>query len=166
MPHEGRTALYRFYNSSDQLLYVGIAADPKERWAQHAADKTWWAEVIRRDVEWIPSRAAAEIAERDAIAAEKPQHNSRHALPALTSEAVSELFAEYKQVVDRERELRGPMRTAAAQELWAGVTVGQLAKLTGLTDEVFRRLARAEGVERKRPPVRRSTPTPPAPEES
>lgn len=39
------------------------------------------------------------------------------------------------------------------EALRRGATVSQLAKLTGLTAEYFRRIARAEGVERLRPPT-------------
>jgi hypothetical protein len=64
------------------------------------------------------------------------------------------LFARYKRYLDGERALREPVKEMAARELKAGrATVGQLAKLTGMTDEVFRRIARAEGVERLREPT-------------
>lgn len=150
---QGRTAIYRFYDQGDRLLYVGIAEDPKQRWAQHAADKPWWQDVVRRDVEWLATREAAEATEREAIICEKPLHNAKHALPEVSSEEIAALFAEYKATVENERALRGPVKEAAAHELKAGRTVGQLARLAGLSDEFFRRLARAIGVERKREPT-------------
>ena len=153
MTSYGRTALYRLYDADDQLLYIGIAADPKERWASHASDKPWWSNVTRRDVEWISTREAAEVAEQEAIATEKPKHNSKHALPGLSAENIEALFAEYKGACETERRLRPLVRAAAAQELKAGATVGQLARRTGLTPEVFRRIAREAGVERLRPPT-------------
>lgn len=153
MTSNGRTALYRLYDASGQLLYAGIAANPKERWEDHAAKKPWWPEVARRDVEWFATREAAEAAEQDAIVAERPRHNAKHALPELSAAAVEELFAEYKQALETERALRPRVQAAAAQELRVGVKVGQLAKLTGMTAEVFRRIARAEGVERLREPT-------------
>lgn len=65
----------------------------------------------------------------------------------------AETFANYKAHYEGERALKPEMLEAADRELKAGATVGQLAAWTGLTPEVFRRRARALGVERKRPPT-------------
>ncbi|RPK56206.1 hypothetical protein EES43_24500 [Streptomyces sp. ADI96-02] len=65
----------------------------------------------------------------------------------------ADVFAQYKEHYEGERELKPAMREHAANELKAGATVGQLAKATGLTPEVFRRMARDLGVERLRPPT-------------
>ncbi|MEU5426884.1 hypothetical protein AB0H73_14945 [Streptomyces olivoreticuli] len=70
-----------------------------------------------------------------------------------TPEDARDLFARYKHHYEGERDLKPQMRELAARELLAGATVGQLATLTGLTPEVFRRMARDLGVERKRPPT-------------
>lgn len=63
------------------------------------------------------------------------------------------LYSRYKRALETERELKDPVREQAALDLKAGASVTQLAKLTGMTPEVFRRIARAEGVERKREPT-------------
>jgi hypothetical protein len=65
----------------------------------------------------------------------------------------SDAFARYKKAYEDERALKPDMLEFADRELKAGATVGQLAAWTGLTPEVFRRRARALGVERKRPPT-------------
>jgi hypothetical protein len=39
------TTLYRFYDASGRLLYVGIAGNPGRRFAQHGRDKSWWSQV-------------------------------------------------------------------------------------------------------------------------
>ncbi|MFF8589977.1 GIY-YIG nuclease family protein [Streptomyces sp. NPDC015220] len=148
-----RTSLYRLYDAGNVLLYVGIAEDPAKRWAEHAANKTWWPNVTRRDVEWFPARELAEDAERIAITTERPAHNIRHAVPHLSDNERADLFARYKEAVRTERDLRPQVKEAAVQEMLAGASVTQLAKLTGMTPEVFRRIARAEGVERKREPT-------------
>ncbi|MFF5801614.1 GIY-YIG nuclease family protein [Streptomyces albogriseolus] len=69
------TAVYRFFNAADELLYVGITGDPRSRWVQHAAEKAWWPDVVRHTVQWLPSREAALAAEAAAIVAEAPLHN-------------------------------------------------------------------------------------------
>lgn len=65
----------------------------------------------------------------------------------------ADVFARYKAHYEGERELKPAMLEFADRELKAGATVGQLAKLTGLTPEVFRRRARALGIEHKRAPT-------------
>lgn len=65
----------------------------------------------------------------------------------------ADTFARYKAHYEGERTLKPEMLEFADRELKAGATVGQLAAWTGLTPEVFRRRARALGVERKRPPT-------------
>lgn len=72
---------------------------------------------------------------------------------ATDPKTTAELFAQYKAHIDGERELKPEMRKRAAEELQAGATVGQLAKATGLTPEVFRRMARDLGIERLRAPT-------------
>lgn len=69
------TALYRCFDASDQLLYIGISSDPAYRWTQHKADKAWADEVTMRVIEWLPTRADAEAAEVVAIRTERPLYN-------------------------------------------------------------------------------------------
>lgn len=73
------TALYRLYDAAGTLLYVGITNAPERRWKQHADTKSWWSDVDRKTVEWLASRAEADIAEEEAIKTEKPLYNWRHA---------------------------------------------------------------------------------------
>lgn len=69
------------------------------------------------------------------------------------NDEANHLYSRYKRALETERELKDPVREQAAQDLKAGASVTQLAKLTGMTPEVFRRIARAAGVERKREPT-------------
>lgn len=77
----GRTALYRFFDENDQLIYVGISNSPRARWAGHAADKSWWGSVVTREVEWFETRTDAEHAERQAIGAHSPKWNNAPGMP-------------------------------------------------------------------------------------
>ena len=70
-----RTALYRLYDATDVLLYVGIGFDPRARWYHHASTKPWWPEVTRKEVEWHADRVQAEVAEKASIVAELPRYN-------------------------------------------------------------------------------------------
>lgn len=85
---QGKTALYRFYDQADRLLYVGITGDPDVRWKTHARDRaeTWWPLVVEKAVEWFERRIDAAGAEIAAIASEDPLHNlSRTSSPMLVS---------------------------------------------------------------------------------
>lgn len=69
------TALYRWYDDADRLLYVGITGSLVERTAGHGSTDTWWRQVSLCRVEWFDSVAEAAAAERDAITAENPVRN-------------------------------------------------------------------------------------------
>lgn len=73
-----RTAVYRFFDKDDQLLYVGVAKDPERRWAKHASDKDWWSQVARKTTEWHDTRAEALAAEATAIREDWPKYNVTH----------------------------------------------------------------------------------------
>lgn len=73
------TAIYRFYSSEGQLLYVGISDNPGHRFTQHEKTKTWWKEVSGISIEWAGTRQAALAIERRAIRVESPVYNiARH----------------------------------------------------------------------------------------
>lgn len=74
-----------------------------------------------------------------------------------------EVFAQYKAHIEGERKLKPEMEKAADRALADGATVGQLARHTGLTPEVFRRRARKLGIEHKRAPTVGKLSPPPAP---
>lgn len=76
MPKPERTAIYRFYDMSDRLLYVGIAKSPEKRWKDHELTKRWWHLVARNEVAWLDSREAALTAEAVAVENEAPLYNA------------------------------------------------------------------------------------------
>jgi transposase-like protein len=76
----------------------------------------------------------------------------------------AQTFARFKRHYEAQKALLPEVKEMAAHALKQGATVSQLAKLTGLTDELFRRIARAEGVERLRPPTVGREVQPPASE--
>lgn len=73
------TTLYRFFDASDQLIYVGITGVPYTRWEEHRSRASWWTAATSVRLEHFTSRRAAELAERRAIEGEGPLHNLRHA---------------------------------------------------------------------------------------
>ncbi|MFE9736135.1 GIY-YIG nuclease family protein [Streptomyces sp. NPDC005863] len=70
-----RTAIYRLYDATDDLLYVGISINPDARFRAHRIDKPWWLDVEAVQIDWLDSRLAAEQAETEAISTESPRYN-------------------------------------------------------------------------------------------
>src|SRR5688572_7566222 len=73
--------LYRFYDRDDRLLYVGISLSAAKRASEHRAEKAWWSDVARMEVEHLDvSRSEAEAIEKEAIRSEAPLYNVTHAV--------------------------------------------------------------------------------------
>lgn len=70
-----RTALYRLFDATDGLLYIGISWRPEDRFRAYRSERSWWPDVARSEIEWFDSRAEARQAEVSAIAREHPRYN-------------------------------------------------------------------------------------------
>lgn len=70
-----RTAVYRHYDATGALLYVGVSSAPRKRMAQHRRLAAWASEVTWSEVEWFDNRADALAEERRSIAHESPRYN-------------------------------------------------------------------------------------------
>lgn len=69
-------------------------------------------------------------------------------------EETAALFARYRRAKELEETLRPQVKERAIREMRdADATVGALHRLTGMTDEVFRRLARENDIDRRREPT-------------
>lgn len=84
----GRTSLYRHFDASGVLLYVGIASDPRRRREQHQRSSKWSALADEMTVEWFPTREEAHDAEKVAIANELPIFNTTHAARGAKDRAI------------------------------------------------------------------------------
>lgn len=71
-------SLYRFFNTTNELLYIGISNRVPRRLDEHHDDKPWYLEITRVEVEHHPNRGAALAAEKTAIKAERPKYNVVH----------------------------------------------------------------------------------------
>jgi predicted GIY-YIG superfamily endonuclease len=69
------TAVYRTWDFSGALLYVGMTHRLKARLREHRAWSRWWPDVADVTLEMCENRWAAEAVEAAAIIAEKPRHN-------------------------------------------------------------------------------------------
>lgn len=67
--------VYRFFNTSGGLLYVGISVGLPGRLRQHSGDKDWFRDVARVELEHVEGRQAALARELEIIRAEDPLWN-------------------------------------------------------------------------------------------
>lgn len=72
------TSLYKHYDSTGKLLYVGIANNVIKRLGCHRHSSEWHDQIARIDVTHYPSRQSALNAEREAIKLENPPYNITH----------------------------------------------------------------------------------------
>ena len=73
--------LYRHFNQSEELLYVGISISAMSRLGQHAAVSPWFKDITRVMIETFPAREDALTAEKEAIKTEHPKFNTHHNKP-------------------------------------------------------------------------------------
>jgi hypothetical protein len=66
------TILYRQYDASGALLYIGVAENPFQR-----KDYDWFRDIVRIDFEHHPTRSTALAAKAAAIRAENPRFNKQ-----------------------------------------------------------------------------------------
>ncbi|MEV7770479.1 hypothetical protein [Kitasatospora sp. NPDC086791] len=83
-----------------------------------------------------------------------PMTTSRETMTHMTSyepdPTAAKTFASYKRAYEAEQDLKPKMREAAETAIRAGASNQELAKLTGLTSEYFRKLAASIGVDNRR----------------
>lgn len=70
--------LYRHFDAKGTLLYVGISLSAVNRLAAHRDASSWYWSIATVTIEVLPTREAAEEAERLAIRKERPLFNHMH----------------------------------------------------------------------------------------
>lgn len=83
------TTVYRYFDTSDRLLYVGITGNQYSRIEDHAKNRSWWADVEYGKFIHYPTRQEALAAETRAIAEEIPKYNK--AGPTINADAYGHL---------------------------------------------------------------------------
>lgn len=139
------TTVYRLFDTSGHLLYVGTSADPQQRWEQHAREKLWWSSVARAEVDWHSNRDAALSAEREAIQSEEPLHNDK----ATPNEAVFPYLGNrgptvetlLRRAVTEHRKALDRLVVAVDRAALGGMSTADIAGRTGLNEEDIAALA-------------------------
>lgn len=95
--------LYRLFDRTDTLLYIGITNDPKTRFKWHRKNQPWWCDVdqAKTKVDYYPSRDAVLKAEAEAIKEEQPLYNDQHNLTVdtPTRRAIDDALSEFAQTM-------------------------------------------------------------------
>lgn len=77
-PNDVKASIYRYYDDTGVLIYVGFTTKGSLRNRQHAADKEWWPFVKRQKVKHFHDEQEALACERELIAHCRPPFNRQH----------------------------------------------------------------------------------------
>jgi predicted GIY-YIG superfamily endonuclease len=129
------TALYRWFDADDALLYVGITRALRARTKEHQESQPWWRAVRRAEVEWFPTREEARYAEIRAIRFEEPLHNSADRRPSVeecrrTRESLWSRLVDYEPAL-KELELACESPSGCATMWWLRVIRPEIRRLVG-----------------------------------
>lgn len=69
------TSVYKLYNKSDELLYIGISGSAITRLSQHKQDKQWYIEIARVEIEHYETEKQARDVEGILIKELNPRYN-------------------------------------------------------------------------------------------
>lgn len=86
-------ALYRHYDASNTLLYVGVSLNALVRLQQHKVSH-WFDDITRVDIQKFASREEVLEAERVAITSENPVHNISRPKPKSAKAVKAEKLAD------------------------------------------------------------------------
>jgi excinuclease UvrABC nuclease subunit len=113
-PDHLRRAVYRIFDATGRLLYVGLSKSPKTRVRCHRRTKAWGPEIAHHTVEWHRNPYAAHTAETAAIRAEQPIHN-QVSTPAYRAKqsAIQQANSETQRIKCRDAYLARKARLAA-----------------------------------------------------
>jgi predicted GIY-YIG superfamily endonuclease len=127
------TALYRFYDRGNTLLYVGITVNLARRWEDHATEKSWWPGVARKTVQIYGTRREALAAETIAIIAESPVHNVAGQVPVNDRDA--RLRRLERRIADAEKSVRRGIPTVFSLDDGFQSMVDAYAKANGMDSD-------------------------------
>jgi excinuclease UvrABC nuclease subunit len=72
---EDSTAVYRAYDHSGKILYVGVSDEPGKRFSKHEAAGLWFDRCRRLEIDWYDSRSEALMHEARLIHELQPKYN-------------------------------------------------------------------------------------------
>ena len=141
------TTLYRFYGQGGDLLYVGIAVNPKNRIDRHRTTKPWWGEVGKIETVLYPTRDEARWVEKLEVLLGMPKYNTIYVMrdgdynnggwqahwdvPHVQEEELK-LYRKLRRLAVESEELEQSWAPHYTEWLWA-----EARKLSSLSDAEF-----------------------------
>lgn len=109
-----RAAVYRLYDATGALLYIGSTVNPSQRWSSHKGTKDWWPAVATYTLTWWSTAERAYDEEYKAIRAEQPPHNQLGVFPFGETRPVSEAAQRVSEAMDAVEAIEDPEQRARA----------------------------------------------------
>ncbi|MGW6557926.1 GIY-YIG nuclease family protein [Streptomyces hydrogenans] len=167
--------MYRFYDAANELIYVGITNNPPKRWQLHAYEKSWWKDVVTREVEWYPTREEAEVVESQVIDYQRPKWNTDGGEPERgrpgsgsswkrhagwePDEAILGIVRDYEQKQVDLGVARDDLETAIVEVMRQGVSAARISKFLPFSTPMIQSIGKKAGVPLlRKPTVRGMTP--------
>lgn len=145
------TSLYRHWDDSGNLLYVGISIHPFIRLDQHRVSSHWFSSVVRVDIERFSCRDEAQKAERIAIASENPLHNIVYSPSATSPDERAKRRKHKKPLTDiRKSSPLAGKRGEIIEAHRRGETHASLARGYGVSRERIRQIVLENGESTRR----------------
>jgi len=103
--NDTKTALYRHYDSTGTLLYVGISLSVINRLSKHNLNSNWFSDIAKIEIDWLDNRKAALFAEGVAINTEHPRFNIYHVNENSSQEKIATGWRNADKYYNREGKL-------------------------------------------------------------
>lgn len=136
------TFVYKAYDATGALLYVGMSVSPWARLKAHAGASEWWGDTAHVVITGYADRISAHDAEIRSIHIDGPAHN-RQRYPATATPAAQPSTVEPKSVDAAVFTIAREIDTVQA-DIFKSVQAS-LAEVRRLTDEIVKRLADGQG---------------------
>lgn len=131
--------LYRFYDTADRLLYIGMTTNMATRLSEHRLSKNWWSEIARIELEHYGDRLLLRQAEVHAIRNENPVYNALgrgRGGPLDAMQIAIDLHAAGKALSEAKAALSDATdaaRQAAIEAVDVGISEAEVARELGVT---------------------------------
>ena len=90
--------VYRYYNSNNELLYVGVTYDLQKRIRGHKSTQPWFDEIDRQEYETFSNRDDAIFEEARLIQVLNPLHNKQRPILVRDNQFSSEVIRKQELV--------------------------------------------------------------------
>jgi predicted GIY-YIG superfamily endonuclease len=124
--------VYRCYDSSGRLIYVGCTVNPGKRMKEHGKSSWWADQVAVTRVIVFPDRRYALLKEREAIGEERPRWNVKGRWPYRDERWTAEDYVDFRHAIIQAIETTHGVYGTRSAQLFAEIDA-ELAARFGVT---------------------------------